>query len=250
MRGLGETLNFSIFAARLDQRGSLTYTRPVFPRTPTGAAASCSPASTTRRTRSSPTASAAWVFSCSGRAGRTPAPKKANNIFLRYNFQLTRISNLLIPDLVPPNQLNVHLSTVSASYVHDTRDNVLDAHRGSYGNFEVDVSPKWLGSNFSFAQLLMQLSHYQNLHSTGIVWANNLRIGLEQPFAGSEVPLSSRFFAGGGSTLRGFPLNGAGPAAHAAGLRQSQRPFNLLEDHAFRRAAISCSSSTPSCVFR
>ncbi|MGA8874068.1 MAG: BamA/TamA family outer membrane protein, partial [Candidatus Korobacteraceae bacterium] len=31
------------------------------------------------------------------------------------------------------------------------------------------------------------------------------------PFNGSEVPVSSAFFAGGGSTLRGFPLDGAGP---------------------------------------
>src|SRR5262249_1494461 len=32
-----------------------------------------------------------------------------------------------------------------------------------------------------------------------------------QPFAGSRVPISEKFFTGGGSTLRGFPLNGAGP---------------------------------------
>jgi outer membrane protein insertion porin family len=34
---------------------------------------------------------------------------------------------------------------------------------------------------------------------------------LEQAFAGSHVPISEKFFSGGGSTLRGFPLNGAGP---------------------------------------
>ncbi|HZU22085.1 MAG TPA: BamA/TamA family outer membrane protein, partial [Terriglobales bacterium] len=30
-------------------------------------------------------------------------------------------------------------------------------------------------------------------------------------FNGSHVPISEAFFSGGGSTLRGFPLNGAGP---------------------------------------
>ena len=34
---------------------------------------------------------------------------------------------------------------------------------------------------------------------------------MAQPFAGSHVPVSELFFSGGGSTLRGFPLNGAGP---------------------------------------
>jgi outer membrane protein insertion porin family len=43
------------------------------------------------------------------------------------------------------------------------------------------------------------------------VWANSLRIGLAQPFANSLVPLSEAFFTGGGNTLRGFPLDGAGP---------------------------------------
>ena len=100
---------------------------------------------------------------------------------------------------------------MSASFVHDTRDNVLDAHRGFYTNYEIDVSPKFLGSNFSFAQLLAQTAYYKQIKSTGIIWASSLRIGLEQPIGNSEVPLSSRYFAGGGSTLRGFPLNGAGP---------------------------------------
>ncbi len=117
---------------------------------------------------------------------------------------------MLIPELVPPNQLNVHLSTVSASIVHDTRDDVLDAHRGDLLNYELDLSPYWLGSNFSYAQLVSQSAYYKTI-GKGIVWASSLRVGLEQPFAGSEVPVSSKFFAGGGSTLRGFPLNGAGP---------------------------------------
>jgi outer membrane protein assembly factor BamA len=38
-----------------------------------------------------------------------------------------------------------------------------------------------------------------------------LRIGLAQPYSNSRVPLSEKFFTGGGNTLRGFPLDGAGP---------------------------------------
>jgi len=43
------------------------------------------------------------------------------------------------------------------------------------------------------------------------VFANSIRIGLAQPYANSRVPLSEEFFTGGGNTLRGFPLDGAGP---------------------------------------
>jgi outer membrane protein assembly factor BamA len=34
---------------------------------------------------------------------------------------------------------------------------------------------------------------------------------MAQPIAGSRVPLSESFFTGGGDSLRGFPLDGAGP---------------------------------------
>jgi outer membrane protein insertion porin family len=44
-----------------------------------------------------------------------------------------------------------------------------------------------------------------------LVFANNVRLGLAVPFAGSDVPLSERFFSGGADSLRGFPVNGAGP---------------------------------------
>jgi outer membrane protein insertion porin family len=44
-----------------------------------------------------------------------------------------------------------------------------------------------------------------------MVWANSIRLGLAKPFSDSRVPTSERFFSGGGTTLRGFPLNEAGP---------------------------------------
>jgi outer membrane protein insertion porin family len=48
-----------------------------------------------------------------------------------------------------------------------------------------------------------------------LVWANNIRYGLVSSFAGSHVPFSQRFFSGGGDSLRGFTLNGAGDQATA-----------------------------------
>ncbi|MGZ4835048.1 MAG: BamA/TamA family outer membrane protein, partial [Terriglobales bacterium] len=94
-------------------------------------------------------------------------------------------------------------------YTNDTRDNVLDAHKGIYQSFEVDINPRVL-SNFQFARFLGQTAYYKKIPSN-IVWANSVRLGLEQSFGGSTVPLSQAFFSGGGSSLRGFPLNGAGP---------------------------------------
>jgi translocation and assembly module TamA len=61
-----------------------------------------------------------------------------------------------------------------------------------------------------FAKFTGQMAYFkQGFHN--IVWASSLRIGLAQPFDNSRVPLSEAFFTGGGNSLRGFPLDGAGP---------------------------------------
>ena len=136
--------------------------------------------------------------------------KKTLHLILRYSFSETQLTNLLIPDLVPANQLNVRLSTLSATYSRDTRDNQLNATHGIYESVEVDLNPAALGSSVSFVKALAQTAYYKQLPSH-VVWANSVRYGAAPAFAGSYVPLSQEFFSGGGATLRGFPLNGAGP---------------------------------------
>lgn len=137
--------------------------------------------------------------------------KHVQNLFLRYSFSETQITNLIIPDLIPSaSDLDVRLSTLSATYSRDTRDNSLDAHRGVFQSLEVDFNPEALGSSVSFVKMLAQAATYKKLRSK-IIWANSVRVGFDSAFAGSSVPLSQEFFSGGGSTIRGFPLNGAGP---------------------------------------
>jgi outer membrane protein assembly factor BamA len=205
VRGRAESYTVAALAGRLDQRFGFTYTDPYFRGTSWRGSALFS----VEHNAENPIFTAR-LGNLGYQLQKALDAKKTRNLFLRYNFQVTRISNLLIPDLVPPNQLNVRLSTVSVSYIRDTRDNILDAHRGWYQSAEIDVNPAFLGSNFSFTRFLGQIAHYRNV-GRGIVWANSVRVGLEQSFSGSVVPISQEFFSGGGSTLRGFPLNGAGP---------------------------------------
>ncbi len=205
IRGRAETLTFSGLAARLDQRALNRFEDPHFRDTNwlsqlslQGEHDSQNPIFTSR------TGQTGWQLQ------RALNPDKTDNLFVRYNFSETGITRLLIPDLIPPEDMHVRLSTLAASFIRDTRDNVLDAHKGIYESYEIDFNPEVLGSSVSFAKLLTQAAYYKKI-PVGIVWANSLRIGIEEPFAGSHVPLSQQFFSGGGSTLRGFPLNGAGP---------------------------------------
>jgi outer membrane protein assembly factor BamA len=203
--GRAQSLSFAALAGRLDQRSSATYADPAFLNsnwssdlTITGEHDSQNPIFTSLQ------GDAGYQFQ------RPVSSDKTQSVFLSYNLRETKLTNLLIPDLVPPSDVRVRLSTVSGTYTRDTRDNPLDAHKGIYETLEIDLNPEFLGSNVSFARLLGQTSYYKNV-GAGIIFANSVRLGLEQPFNGSHVPLSETFFSGGGSTLRGFPLNGAGP---------------------------------------
>ena len=57
-----------------------------------------------------------------------------------------------------------------------------------------------------------------------MVWANEVRVGLVDSFGASHVPISERFFSGGADSLRGFPLNGAGPQLPATLCTQINDP--------------------------
>lgn len=136
--------------------------------------------------------------------------KHTRHLIARYSFQRTDLSKIVIPDLVLPQDQRVRLSTFDGEYTRDTRDKPLDAHRGIYQTFDFGVTSKPLGSSADFVRFLGQTAFYKPV-KPWLVWANNFRLGLAKPFSGSDVPLSERFFTGGADSLRGFPINGAGP---------------------------------------
>ncbi|MGZ4813868.1 MAG: POTRA domain-containing protein [Terriglobales bacterium] len=208
IRGKAETLTLSGLAGRLDQRGNISFQDPNFRSTNwaselslLGEHNSTNPIFTSR------------LLQGGLQLQRALNADKTQSLFLRYSLRQTGITRLLpgFQDLVPPQDRHVRLSTLAASYIRDTRDNSLDAHKGMYESFELDLNPSFLGSSVDFTRLLAQGAYYKQLSPDKIVWANSLRLGFAQPFNGSHVPLAEAFFSGGGSTIRGFPLNGAGP---------------------------------------
>lgn len=128
---------------------------------------------------------------------------------IRYDFNKTQLSHLLVPALVLPQDRNVHLSTFSGTLLRDTRDKPLDAHRGAFATLNLAMTPEAFFSSANFAKLFAQYAYYKPVHS--IVFANSVRLGLLKSFSRSFVPTSQLFFSGGGTTLRGFPIDEAGP---------------------------------------
>lgn len=205
LRGKGESLSFTGFAGRLDQRGAAYYIDPNFRWTHWKATTSFS----YEKNEENPIFSSQEEQSTLQFQHALDKQGKAT-FFAQYGFSQVDFTRILIPALVPSKDQHVRLSTISANVTRDTRDNPLDEHRGSLQSLDFDFNTTKLGSSVDFAKLTGQAAIYrEKLHH--IVWAESIRIGLAEPFSNSFVPLSEAFFTGGGNSLRGFPLDGAGP---------------------------------------
>jgi outer membrane protein insertion porin family len=205
LRGRAETATIGTVLSRLDQRGFFTYADPHL----RGSSWSSLFSFSAERTTQNPIYTAE-LGQASFQVERALDKKRTQNAILRYSFQRTNLYNILIPDLVLPQDRHVRLSTFDGEYIRDTRDKPLDAHHGIYQTFDFGVTSKTLGASADFVRFLGQSAFYVPV-TPWLVWASNVRLGLATPFSGSDVPLSERFFTGGADSLRGFPINGAGP---------------------------------------
>jgi outer membrane protein insertion porin family len=205
VRGKGESISFTGFAGRLDQRGALYYIDPRFRWSKWGSTASAS----YERNEENPVFSSEVALG-SYQLQRNLGKGKVNTLFLRYSYSKTDLTRIEIPALVLPADQHVRLSTIAINFTRDTRDNPLDAHKGWLQSSEFDLNSKNLGASVNFGKYNGQIANYKQIFDK-IIWANSLRIGLAQPYSDSRVPLSEEFFTGGGNSLRGFPLDGAGP---------------------------------------
>ncbi len=204
LRGLGETASASLLFSRLDQRALATYTQPHFLNSQWSSLTSFS----AERTTENPLF-AAGLGDLSFQVERLISKKQNTRLQIRYDFNKTYLSHLLVPALVLPQDRNIHLSTFSGTFLRDTRDKPLDAHRGTFSTLTLGITPTALGSSASFAKLTGQYAYYKPFRY--LVFANSIRLGLAKSFAGSFVPTSQLYFSGGGNSLRGFPIDEAGP---------------------------------------
>jgi outer membrane protein insertion porin family len=203
--GINETGSVSLVLSRLDQSATLSYLDPQF----LGPAWSSVFSLSAERTTENPMFTA--VF---GQGSLTfdhlLNAAKTERLEFSYTYRQTDLSSLLIVNFVPTDDLFVRDSTVSSEFIRDTRDNPMNATRGSFETLQLSLTPKVIGSSDNFARLFGQAATYRKV-KPWLVWASRIELGIESPFAGSQVPFSDRFFSGGDNSLRGFAIDSAGP---------------------------------------
>jgi outer membrane protein insertion porin family len=93
----------------------------------------------------------------------------------------------------------------------DYRDNVLDPNHGSFHTISVDLAGPYLGSEVSFVKSRLETAWYLDWLSP-VVIAVGGRLGLATPLSDTAaLPIEDRFYAGGTSSVRGYPQDKIGP---------------------------------------
>jgi outer membrane protein assembly factor BamA len=156
----------------------------------------------------------------------TDQESHATTLLVRYSFRKVLVSNLNIPpEEIPLFQQPTLISQFSASWVRDTRDNPADASKGWLNSADFGIADTYIGSSASFLRFLYQNSSHHPIKRR-FSFARSVRLGVLSPYRDTVsltfpaptveplprvIPLPERLFAGGGTSLRGFALNQAGP---------------------------------------
>jgi outer membrane protein assembly complex protein YaeT len=142
---------------------------------------------------------------------------QANTFVYELNFRRVKVqanSLQVAPSEIAEESTAVRVAGPAFTWIRDTRDSPLDAHRGTYTSFQEFLSDRFLGAQAEFNRLDVSNSSYYGFDRGRYVLARNTRYGQERAFGNAQeelIPLPERLYAGGATSLRGFPENAAGP---------------------------------------
>ena len=143
---------------------------------------------------------------------------------LNYGYRLERVHTYdRQPDQFLPFDVTLRVAPLTFSMNRETRDDILDATKGSFLSHALEWAPPGLGSDVRFVRYYGQYFRYIALSKPSeiplsgglmkprLVYAGAARLGLAGGLGGQELIRTERFFAGGGTTLRGFKQDSLGP---------------------------------------
>src|SRR2546427_2156230 len=157
-------------------------------------------------------------------------------VLYRYAFRQVRVSNLkILSQEVPLFNQPTLVSQFGVTWFRDSRNIPADASKGSFNSADFSDADTHFGSSASFLRFFFQNSTYYPIKRR-FSFARSTRLGILVPYRDTVslsfpapapgqclpgtapsgatttiIPLPERFFAGGGTSLRGFALNQAGP---------------------------------------
>lgn len=142
---------------------------------------------------------------------------RANTFVYEFDFRRVKVqgsSLQVFPAEIPMLSAAVRVAGPGVTWIRDTRDSALDAHRGTYTSFQEFASVHTFGSQAQFNRLDLSNSSFFSFLKDRFVLARNTRYAQERAFgeaADELIPLPERLYSGGPTSHRGFGVNAAGP---------------------------------------
>jgi outer membrane protein insertion porin family len=137
---------------------------------------------------------------------------KYYSVFSSLNLQFSRIVDSATRTPEERSRENFFLTFINFGFSRDTTDNVLNPSRGTVVSTGLESSFTALGSDVNYLKGTIELRGYKKYRD--IVFAKKFTIGVIQPFGSTQtldIPIFKRFFAGGSTSMRGFPFQKLGP---------------------------------------
>jgi outer membrane protein assembly factor BamA len=136
--------------------------------------------------------------------------RRRTEVAWSYEFNRIRVTTEPIVDEFPFDRFDVvvNVSRILSSLTHDRRDTPFDATKGFFHSSNVEIGSSLFGSELHFYKYVLQQFHYRQLG--GLVVAGAARLGLAWGYGDVLIP-SERYFAGGASSVRGYPEDSLGP---------------------------------------
>lgn len=153
----------------------------------------------------------------SGSVVFTERPNRANTLIysMTYRYVYVNPNSLQVSaELIPLLSQPTRVSGPGITWVHDTRNNPLEATSGWYLSAQQFFAWEGFASQANFNRLDVQESNYYRLNKAGWILARSTRIGVENTYGDPAyylIPLPERLYAGGATSHRGFSVNAAGP---------------------------------------
>ncbi|HEX6095308.1 MAG TPA: translocation/assembly module TamB domain-containing protein [Thermoanaerobaculia bacterium] len=216
--GTGRYLGLEIVAGREEKEGFLTYREPFLSRWDVPLQFQIFKSDDSTRPG---TTIEQWGMSVEA----SKVARQRTRWSLRYEYKISRCSggplcSQLEEDADPvetldPELRNIQISSLTPTFFWDTRDDIIDPHRGFFTSASIEYAFPTFSANAHFLKEYVQGAWYLPV-GRSTVFALSGRAGLIQNWGRSDkgdplpVPLSERFTAGGENTHRAFALDRLG----------------------------------------
>jgi outer membrane protein assembly factor BamA len=137
---------------------------------------------------------------------------------LSYDYSFRRVATFDrdLTDDIPVTNGVIPVGRFNVTIARDTRDDILNATRGTALSNSFDLAPPGVGSSIRYVRNYTQYLRFREIRPN-LIWASAYRLGMARGFGGSRLVETDQFRTGGSTSLRAF-----------TGDEDSLRPGNAL----------------------